>query len=183
MGHIYSLKLRDLTIKSLSGLGRGNRIVEITRCAKVSDFSPLTSCESVSIITCEGFVDATQLAGMKELKVELLNSKKPPLLEGVTHLELNNLHSALEFPIALPRSLTTLVFKKVSNEYLAFFPAFLLDLPQITKVVVHLEGYNFKEYFIERSRKNNLVKSQFAFEVLLNPSQLVLLKRSSEVFE
>ncbi len=107
LGRIYYVKLHSLAISTLEGLGRGNRVVEIENCPRVTDFRVLRYCSKVSIRDCEGFQDFSQLRGVKRFIFSRENLNPSMDMEGVTCLKLQT-HS-LSFK--LPKSLKRLVFE------------------------------------------------------------------------
>eukprot|EP01040_Poterioochromonas_malhamensis_P014899 gene14899-16582_t len=70
LGSVPCLRLENIdNLKSLEGLGRGNKSVYIKDCWGVSDFTPLKSVPCVSIEGCRGLTDGSQLNEVKELAI------------------------------------------------------------------------------------------------------------------
>ncbi len=106
---IYSVKLVDLNISSLEGLGSGNRVVEVDSCPLITDFSPLRHCDKVTIRNCQGFQDVNQVRGVKELIFSPVDvNKLPKDMEGVTCLILEEIPDDL-LSLILPSTLRKLV--------------------------------------------------------------------------
>lgn len=57
-------------IKSLQGLGKKNRYVEITDCEGVNDFTPLQNVYLVEISSCVGFTRSSDLKGVKHVTID-----------------------------------------------------------------------------------------------------------------
>ncbi len=87
---IYSVKLINLNISSLEGLGSRNRVVEVDNCPLITDFCPLRHCDKVIIRKCKGFQDIDQIRGVNDLIFSPADiNKVPESMEGVTCLILD----------------------------------------------------------------------------------------------
>ncbi len=70
LGSVPRLRLENIeNLKSLEGLGRGNKSVYIKDCWGISDFTPLKSVLCVNIEGCPGLTDGSQLNEVKELTI------------------------------------------------------------------------------------------------------------------
>eukprot|EP00599_Poterioochromonas_sp_BG-1_P013901 CAMPEP_0173160570 /NCGR_PEP_ID=MMETSP1105-20130129/17949_1 /TAXON_ID=2985 /ORGANISM="Ochromonas sp., Strain BG-1" /LENGTH=245 /DNA_ID=CAMNT_0014079551 /DNA_START=66 /DNA_END=803 /DNA_ORIENTATION=- len=107
---IYNVKLHSLKITTLEGLSSANRIVEISRCHLINDFSVLRQCDKVVIDSCKGFLDISQVRGVRDFTYCADDIENLPSdLEGVTCLLVRAVPSDL-FSFAFPSSLVRLVF-------------------------------------------------------------------------
>ncbi len=120
---IYFVKLSSLNITTLDGLGSGNKIVEITSCPSITDFSVLRTCDRVVIGSCSGLQDLSALRGIKDLTVF---SSQNLDLEGVTNL--TSLGKISELPHHFPLSVKRLNMSLLSNK-VSEFPSFVASLP------------------------------------------------------
>ncbi len=153
---IHSVKLFNLKISALEGLGSGNRIVEITSCPSVKDFSVLRTCDKVIIERCSGLRDLRPLRSLKDFSFSS-SDNLPKDLEGVTNLTIPKIPKT---PYYFPKSVTQLKLSLFSNS-VSEFPCFLANLPpQINEVKIGPVNLNDIEDF--RSFLNDL--PQFSFE-------------------
>ncbi len=120
---IHFVKLSSSNISTLDGLGSGNKIVEITSCPSITDFSVLRTCDKVVIGNCSGLQDLSALRGIKDLTVF---SSQHIDMEGVTNLTL--LGKISEPPYHFPHSVKRLNLSLLSNK-VSEFPSFLASLP------------------------------------------------------
>lgn len=136
LGRIYYVKLHSLAINTLEGLGRGNRVVEIENCPRVTDFRVLRYCSKVSIRDCEGFQDFSQLRGVKRFIFSSENLNSSMDMKGVTCLKVQDSSSDF-FPLKLPKSLKRLVFEFGSISLINTLPMFFSTLPShVRKILV-----------------------------------------------
>ncbi len=121
---IYFVKLSNLNISTLEGLGSGNKIVEIISCPFIKDFSVLRTCDRIVIGDCSGLNDLNSLRGIKDLSV--FSSHHIEDMEGVTNLTLfGNLP---KLPYTFPKSVKRLNLPVLSNK-MSEYPSFLANLP------------------------------------------------------
>ncbi len=156
---IYSVKLFDLNISTLQGLGSSNRVVEVDCCPLIKDFRMLRHCDKVTIRNCKGFQDVNQIRGVKEFIFSPVCDvdKLPNGMEGVTCLILD---FALENLLSLqfPSTLKKLVFGSANSNLIQQFPFFLASLPHhVAKVEISVDEalledcgvLSFPEFIIE----------------------------------
>ncbi len=138
-GRIYSIKLINLEISSLIGLGRGNRVVEVDNCPSITDFSMLKHCDKLTIRNCAGFQDVEHVRGAKEFIFTPDYSDCPKDMEGVTCLILEYASENL-FSMKFPRSLKKLVITPGIRDFTQRLPLFLARLPHhVEKIEVFMD--------------------------------------------
>lgn len=168
-GCIYSVKLFNLNISTLEGLGRGNRLVEVDTCQSIRDFSILRYCDKVTIRNCQGFQSVDQVRGVKDLIFSPFDADNLPKdMEGVTSLILVKLPSnllSLEFPITLK----TLVIPGLLQQ----LPLLLTRLPHsVEKIQVSVQEKRFRSLYEkgEISFPNFIIEFKKGIQFLRNPS-------------
>ena len=145
-----------MNISTLEGLGSGNKIVEITYCSSITDFSVLRTCDKVVIERCSGLKDLHPLRGIKDFTFSP-SDNLPKDLEGVTKLTIPKIP---KMPYYFPESVQQLKLSLFSNR-VSEFPSFLASLPpHINEVKIGPVNLNDIEEF--RSFLNDL--PQFSFE-------------------
>eukprot|EP01040_Poterioochromonas_malhamensis_P004837 gene4837-5192_t len=180
---IYKVTLNKLDIISLECLGEGNKVVEISNCHKIIDFSPLRACRVISIVRCKEFIDARSLKGVKELRVTPHDHTEPFIsLEGVTHLCLDLFVELMELitNISAINNLNTV-------KELCLIPAFftqakefyelLLRNPQIQKVVIKHGIYNKSDGYRWVQLLKEYLSESFTIDHAPMSCLLVVLRR------
>lgn len=163
--NICSVKLSNLGISSLEGLGVGNRIVEISLCPNITDFSLLRHCNKISIFNCRGFQDFNQVRGVKDFSFSPFDERNVPEdMEGVTCLKLDTIEL-----MKVPSSVTELKLH-LRERMIQQLPSFLSRLPH------HVRKIQFMTPFFETINKvrsmmeyfDNIL-SQFTIEFIKVP--------------
>ncbi len=139
------VKLVDLKISTLEGLGNGNRVVEVNSCHFIKDFSVLKHCEKVIICECDGFRNINQVRGVKHLIFSPENvNKLPEDMEGVTSLIFHSAPYTL-LSLEFPSTLKKLVISSDSLNLMEKLPRLLTRLPHhIGKIVVSVDEHDFR---------------------------------------
>ncbi len=146
---IYSVRLVDLRIYSLEGLGSHNRVVEVDSCPFITDFSPLRHCDKVSIRNCRGFQDINQVRSVKDLIFSPDDANKLPTdMEGVTCLIFIRLPKDL-LSVKFPSTLKTLgvEFTLMASLLIQQVPLLLASLPrQVSKIEIEADEKLFHSF-------------------------------------
>ncbi len=139
---IHSVYLENLQITTLEGLGRGNRVVQVRNCPRLTDFSGLRHCQKVTILDCKGFQDTSQLRGVRDFTFfPIADDKLFEDLEGITCLWLENIPDD-SHSIKYPKSLKRLEIMFAS--YDQFPSSFITSLPHhISEVKMKLSRREF----------------------------------------
>ncbi len=139
LDNINDLTFEELKLKSVDGLGWGNRRVRIIRCHQIKNFVSLSDCKSLEIDDCNNFVDSTGLENVKVLNVRLSSTsiKLIRSLHSVTHLItyeeiLNNRH--LTISLTRLRDLTINYNDLHGDGSFLFLILFLQDLLRVNRL-------------------------------------------------
>ncbi len=160
-GCIYSVKLIELNISSLRGLGSRNRIVEVDSCPYIKDFSMLKHCDKLTIRNCEGFQDFDQVRGVKDFIFYPVDvNSLPKNMEGVTCLVLIKVPEDL-LSLKVPSTLIKLVIDSKDVQLIHQFPLLLAILPpHVEKIAVSVK----KKDFLPMLENNELSFPDFLIE-------------------
>lgn len=163
IGTIRMVRLNDIPISSLEGLGESNQSIEITDCLEIADFSWLKKCKKVLIRGCPGFSDATQLLGISEL--EVWPSSSTSNLNGITTLLLSeDVYPTIASQLESSSSIHTIKFMPDFDRY--FIDCFLLvcQIRQIKKIIVNSQVFlnqNEDEFLQKQVDENFIVQRPF----------------------
>lgn len=163
MGTIRIVRLNDIPLSSLEGLGERNQIIEITDCPELVDFSCLRKCKKVLIRGCPGFSDATQVLGIPEL--EVCPSSSMFSLNGITTLLLSE-NDYLTIASLIESSNTIHTIKFLPDFERHFIDCFLLVCrrTRIKKIIVRSQVFintNENEFLQKQLKDNFLVERPF----------------------
>lgn len=142
--NISSIKLVELNISSLRGLGSRNRVVEVDSCTYIKDFSMLKHCDKVTIRNCEGFQDFDQIRGVKDFIFHPVDvNNLPKNMEGVTCLVLIKAPQDL-LSLKVPSTLIKLVIDSKDVLLIHQLPSLFASLPpHVEKIAVSVKEKDF----------------------------------------
>lgn len=180
MGNIYKVSLEKLLLYSLEGLGPNNKVINITECDQINDFTPIQSCAKVSILHCRGFIDATQLSAVSHLHVALVHNHIFPTimkLEGVHHLEVIT-DCRLPLIQKMVENIKSLkvVTINAQHHYIESFLDTLCECKPIQKIIIQPKVILQKLCHMSETLEN-LLNKQFIVENPIYSNESILLRK------
>eukprot|EP01040_Poterioochromonas_malhamensis_P011940 gene11940-13026_t len=130
MENIYHIIFIGVPVPSLEGLGRGNKIVELTYCKYIQDFSYLKDCEKVKIDNCDYFNTIESIQGV-------------PIIELLTMNSIMDLHGVTSFMIReeiYPSIMKSIELSKTIHTILIHFQ--LTDIKNCLLLLCHYHHIN-----------------------------------------
>lgn len=181
MENIYHILFSGVPVPSLEGLGFGNKIVELTYCKYIQDFSYLKGCEKVKIDNCDYFNMIESIEGVPIIELSTMNPSMD--LHGVTSFMIREeIYPTIMKNIALAKTIHTILIhfelKDIKTCLLR-----LCDYHHIQKIIIDNYHNPLQLLFNNDSKDNNdqdfqqLITNNFIIETVYRFEYYNLLRK------